>query len=102
MTMKHVLGLSFGVAFAAIAGCSSLQACQSPECASDAKITAEIRGRLHDIASLSPGSVTVQTLNGVVYLYGPVDSNVERVAALNAAQVPGVKEVYDDTYQRNN
>ena len=96
MTFKQICSLAFGATAMAIAGCSTLEACQTPECAADAKITADVRGHLHAMPSLAGGNVSVQTSHGIVYLYGVVDTNFERNLAEEAASRSGAKEVYND------
>ena len=101
MTFKQVYGLAFGAISIAIVGCSSLEACQTSECAADAKIAAEVRGRLQAMPSLAGGNVSVEASHGIVYLYGAVDTNYERILADEAARGAGAKEVYNDTYVQN-
>lgn len=61
----------------------------------DAKITIEIKERLaHEPALQAPNQIYVQTLHGVVYLSGLVDTPFERAMAESLArQVPGVARV---------
>ena len=102
MKNKYVYGLTIGMLIAASVGCSSLQACQTAECQADAKITAEVRGRLNAMPSMANNNISVQTSHGVVYLYGAVDTKFEQNLVLTAAQGVGAKEVYDDTYVLGN
>jgi osmotically-inducible protein OsmY len=61
---------------------------------SDAKIEASVRELLGTRANLAPNAVTVQSIGGVVYLYGLVDTGREKWAAESiAAQTPGVARV---------
>lgn len=43
-----------------------------------------------------PNTIRVQTYDGVVYLYGFVDTEYELALATDIARVPGVKEVRNE------
>ena len=61
---------------------------------SDAKIEASVRDLLSARINLAPNAVNVQSIGGVVYLYGLVDTGREKWAAESiAAQTPGVARV---------
>lgn len=71
--------------------------CGFQGCAGDAQITAEVRTRFGQYPSLqAPNAIRVQTLDRVVYLYGLVDSDTERLLADSLArEAPGVRRVVD-------
>ncbi len=74
--------------------------CGFSGCAGDAEITAAVRARL----ATKTGSidVSVQTLDHVVYLYGIVDTDLDRVTMVDAARaVPGVVRVVESIGVRN-
>jgi osmotically-inducible protein OsmY len=61
---------------------------------SDAQIEASVRELLGTRVNLAPNAVDVQSIGGVVYLYGLVDTGREKWAAESiAAQTPGVARV---------
>jgi osmotically-inducible protein OsmY len=79
----------------ALSGCATLEKCGLEGCASDRKISAQIEALLNAHPELGPpGSIAVETLNGVVYLDGDVVSGLEkRNAESIVRQVSGVKRV---------
>jgi osmotically-inducible protein OsmY len=95
----------------AISGCS-LAACSLPAtlakcglsgCAGDAQITANIRASLYSRPDIFDGGITVQTLDRIVYLYGIVDTDPERIEVVAIARgAPGVADVVDSISIRNN
>jgi osmotically-inducible protein OsmY len=68
----------------------------------DHYITDQIRTALYKNPSIASNDISVQTRNGVVYLRGLVDTNVERadIEAL-ARGMDGVKQVVDSLELRN-
>ena len=70
------------------------------ECSSDTKITTSIQALLDRHPELGPPhSVTARTRAGVVYLYGEVDSGLERETAESIAEeAPGVARVVDSIF----
>jgi osmotically-inducible protein OsmY len=57
----------------ALAGCATYEKCGLEGCASDRKISAQVETLLNAHPELGPpGSISVETLNGVVYLDGLV------------------------------
>ena len=76
-------------------GCVSAPQCASEECKNDAKITADVQGRLKEYRELgAPNSVYVQTREGVVYLTGQVATDLQRQTAEDVAgKIPGVVRV---------
>jgi len=66
------------------------------EVASDTWITAQVKAKLLDDPVTSGFSIHVETVNGKVYLQGPVHSNREKHRARNLAfSVKGVADVID-------
>jgi osmotically-inducible protein OsmY len=80
---------------ATIAGCASIHSHGLEGGPADRTITSNVETLLSKHPELgAPGATTVQTFNGVVYLYGQVDAGLEkRNAADIAQQSPGVTKV---------
>jgi osmotically-inducible protein OsmY len=90
MSLSVTLGCS-------VAGCATDMGCRSEDCGADARITSQLLADIQQHPALeAPNSVRVQTVHGVVYLHGHVDTELQRdeVEAL-ARQVPDVKNVID-------
>lgn len=97
--MKRLIHSSLSVLTAVLAGtvtgCATYRSCGLHGCPGDAPITAAVEAQLQHYPVLqAPNSVRVQTLNHVVYLYGLVDTDLERelaesvaVAATNGARI---------------
>jgi osmotically-inducible protein OsmY len=96
-----ILGLSF-ILTAGLAACADFK-CAPEYCQSDAKITADVQAVLNEHTEFGPpGELQVHTVNGVVYLNGLVNSEMERRAAeAFARQVPNVKDVVNSLSPRN-
>src|SRR5260370_28920550 len=63
----------------------------------DATISSDVKGKFSQDSGLSTKQLSVQASNGVVTLAGFVDNDAQRTAAaLQAASVPGVKEVVNN------
>jgi osmotically-inducible protein OsmY len=81
----------------ALSGCAlynTYEKCGFRGCSGDAQITAEILSQFREHSDLEPNTISVQTLDHVVYLNGLVSSSLEIATADSIArQVPGVKEV---------
>jgi osmotically-inducible protein OsmY len=80
---------------ALLAGCATFGKCGPRECSADAKITAEVRTLLAQSTSLSaPNQISVQTVQGVVYLRGLVSTpyQIEEAGSI-AEQAAGVTSV---------
>jgi osmotically-inducible protein OsmY len=76
-------------------GCAAFGKCGFEGCLGDAGITSQVHARfvLHPVLE-PPNLISVQTIDGVVYLYGLVDTVFEReLAAEVALQTPGVARV---------
>jgi osmotically-inducible protein OsmY len=81
-------------------GCAAVQAfreCGRQGCAGDAAITAQVQRLFQEHPSIeAPNLIDVQTIHGVVYLYGVVDTDMEKSLAESVAhEVPGVTRVVD-------
>jgi osmotically-inducible protein OsmY len=78
-----------------LSGCAAYKKCGAGGCPGDAEITAAVQAEFAKHAELQPPNVLrVQTIDGVVYLYGLVDTDLQRqVAESVAGQTPGVAKV---------
>jgi osmotically-inducible protein OsmY len=79
----------------ALPGCAVYEKCGFSGCPGDANISADVRTLLNQHpGTAAPGAVSVQTLDGVVYLYGVVDTELMREQAGEIAlQAAHVKKV---------
>jgi osmotically-inducible protein OsmY len=79
----------------ALSGCAAYRKCGFAGCPGDAEIAAEVRALFKQHPALEPPNLlTVQTLDHVVYLYGVVDTDLEREMAESVAlQAHGVAKV---------
>jgi osmotically-inducible protein OsmY len=79
----------------AVSGCATYRKCGLGGCPGDEQITTEVTALLHQYPELQPPNlVYVQTLDGVVYLTGQVNTESERAQAKSVArQAAGVKRV---------
>jgi osmotically-inducible protein OsmY len=98
----HALVAAFILA-AALPGCATIEKCGLEGCASDRKITAKVEALLNAHPEFGPpGTITVQTLNGVVYLDGELDDGLDRADVRSIVRrVAGVKKVVNGTYVDN-
>jgi osmotically-inducible protein OsmY len=78
-----------------LSGCAGYAKCGSGGCEGDKEITAAVEKVISQYPALqAPNSVRVQTIDHVVYLYGQVNTDLERSTAQEAAlSVSGVKRV---------
>jgi osmotically-inducible protein OsmY len=85
-------------------GCAVFPKCSPENCASDKQINAQVTQLFAEHAELGPpAALHIQTINGVVYLSGPVDTEFEmRHAEALARQIPNVKDVENNLYPRSN
>jgi osmotically-inducible protein OsmY len=91
--------------FTSLTGCATLFPKCAPEyCASDKQITADVNQIFREHTEFGPpATVHIQTINGVVYMSGPVDSEFEvRRAEALVRQVANVKDVENNLYPRSN
>ena len=85
-------------------GCAVFQKCSPENCAADARITADVDDMLGRHSEFGPpGTVHVQTVNGVVYLNGLVNTDRERQSAeALVLKIPNVKDVVNSLSPRSN
>jgi osmotically-inducible protein OsmY len=78
-------------------GCAAYRSCGFRGCPGDAEITSEVQTQLEQYPALeAPNLVHARTLNRVVYLYGQVDTDLERqLAELVARQAARGARVVD-------
>lgn len=77
------------------AGCASLQ-CEASQCAQDGAIRQAVLKEIRAKPSLAVFEIDVQAYKHDVYLYGMVDTELDRGRAEDVAYaVPGVKHVYN-------
>jgi osmotically-inducible protein OsmY len=94
-----VLALSLA---GALPACAVYKKCGFAGCPGDAQISADVYALFDKHQSLAPGAVSVQTLDGVVYLYGVVDTDLMRTEAQEIAmQAPHVKKVVNSIGVQN-
>lgn len=76
-----------------LSGCATFEKCGFKGCPGDAEITAEVKALFGQHPELGT-SISVQTLDHVVYLYGLVDTPLDAgIANSVALQVPGATRV---------
>lgn len=95
-TFKLLQAAGIGLVLtAALPACAVYEKCGFNGCPGDSQITADVRALLDQHpGAAAPGAVSVQTLDGVVYLYGVVDTDLMRQEAEEIAlQAPHVKKV---------
>jgi osmotically-inducible protein OsmY len=85
------------VLISALAGCATYRKCGFAGCPGDAKITHSVQTLMSKYPALqAPNLIRVQTTDHVVYLYGEVNTELERSTAESVARaVPGVTRVVD-------
>ena len=85
----------FVMLIGAVGGCATYEKCGLEGCPSDQKMTSKVEALLNKHTEFGPpGSITVQTLNGVVYLDGQVDGGLEKRSAESIVrQASGVARV---------
>jgi osmotically-inducible protein OsmY len=85
-------------------GCAVFAKCTPENCATDKEINANVSELFTEHRELgAPAEIHIQTINGVVYLSGPVDTDFEvRHAEALARQVANVKDVENNLYPRSN
>jgi osmotically-inducible protein OsmY len=102
---KSLYALSIALILAAgLSGCAVFQKCSPENCAMDAKINSEVASTLAEHRELGPpAALNIQTINGVVYLSGTVDTEFEiRNAESIARRVSNVKDVVNNLNSRSN
>jgi osmotically-inducible protein OsmY len=101
---KQISALALSMFLAgALAGCAGFGRCSPENCASDKATLAELNSTLAQHRELGPpADIHTQVINGVAYLTGILDTDLEvRRAESIASQVPGVKEVVNSLSTRN-
>jgi osmotically-inducible protein OsmY len=85
-------------------GCAAFSKCTPENCATDKQINKDVSELFTEHRELgAPADIHIQTINGVVYLSGPVDTEFEvRHAEALARQVANVKDVENNLYPRSN
>jgi osmotically-inducible protein OsmY len=92
------------LAIGALSGCATIEKCGVEGCASDRKVTAKVEALLNAHPEFGPpGSITVETLNGVVYLNGELDDGLDRGDIQSIVRrVAGVKKIVNNVSADNN
>ena len=98
VSIHNVRAAALCALLAGFSGCTSMQACRTSDCANDDKITADVGKRINAVPALAFDHITVQTIDGVVYLHGGVDTVLEDELAAELAAVPMAKDVDDELY----
>jgi hypothetical protein len=94
--------LAFALA-CALSACATTSKCGASGCEGDARIKQQVEDVINRNQAIQPWSITVQAIGGVVYLYGTVDTGLQRnVLEEEAAAVPGVKRVVNSITVRGN
>lgn len=92
LNRQVLLASALAVMLAALGGCAAYQKCGANGCEGDAKITSDVKTQFAREPTLV--MLKVQTVDHVVYLYGLVDTDLQRETAEDlAAGVPGVTRV---------
>jgi osmotically-inducible protein OsmY len=89
---------------AGLSGCAAFEKCSPENCATDAKIKADVSALFAQHGDLGGATdLRVQSINGVVYLRGTVDTELDaRNAEALARGVVDVKEVVNSIIVRGN
>ncbi len=87
-----------------LSGCAVFDKCSPENCSTDKQITHDVNDLLSQHRELGPpGTVRVQTVNGVVYLNGTVNSDFEiRNTEAMVRQDANVKDVENNLNPRSN
>lgn len=105
--MHRAIRLSYTLGLAAIlSGCAAIstyRSCGVSGCPGDATVTRAVDELFTQHPALeAPNLIDVQTLNHVVYLYGLVDTDLQRQLAESVARsAPGVSRVVNTIGVRN-
>jgi osmotically-inducible protein OsmY len=94
---RPLYALAFAFTLTAILpGCATYEKCGIAGCPGDSQITASVQARFAQHPEIGP-LVSVQTLNGVVYLNGYVGQGLQREIAESVARsTPGAAKVVDN------
>jgi osmotically-inducible protein OsmY len=87
-----------------LSGCAIIPKCSPENCASDKQINAEVNELFGQHPEFgAPAELHIQTINGVVYLSGAVNTEYEvRAAETLVRRVANVKDVQNNLYPRSN
>jgi osmotically-inducible protein OsmY len=101
-TRLHALTLALLLA-AGLSGCVGFGKCDPASCTGDKKITADVYALIKEHSEFgAPGTIRVQTINGVVYLNGLVETDFyRRTAESLVMRVANVKDVVNSLEVRN-
>jgi osmotically-inducible protein OsmY len=89
-----------------LSACSAVQTfnkCGVSGCPGDAEITADVKALFEQHPDLGPVALfSIKSLDGVVYLSGKVDTDLQKQAAEDIAMTaPNVKRVVNSIYTNN-
>ena len=92
---RPLCALAFAFTLAGtLSGCAVYAKCGSGGCPGDAEVTSQVRALFSQYPVLAPGSVDVHTWDHVVYLYGLVNTEMERrMAESVAGEAAGAQRV---------
>jgi osmotically-inducible protein OsmY len=101
-TRLYALTLTWLLA-AGLSGCVGFGRCDPANCIGDKQITADVNALVKEHRELgAPAAFNVQTINGIVYLNGIVETDMERRSFESLVmQVPNVKDVVNSLEVRN-
>jgi osmotically-inducible protein OsmY len=102
---NRLYALTFALILAAsLSACAVFQKCSPENCAMDAEINSAVEATVAEHRELGPpAALRVQTINGLVYLSGTVDTEFEvRRAEAIVRGVPNVKDVVNNLNARSN
>ena len=88
---------------AALSGCATYRKCGFAGCPGDAEITAAVNKEIENHPDFGPvGNFNVKTLDGVVYISGKVDTDLQKQAVEDVlSTVPNVRRVVNSVYTNN-
>ena len=79
---KRYCTLVLVILFGALGGCAAYQKCGFGGCPGDKELTAAVESAFKDHAELQPPNlINIQTVDHTVYLYGLVDTDIQRLMA---------------------
>jgi osmotically-inducible protein OsmY len=101
----RMLCATLTIAFSAFAGgCMEhlSKPCTGANCVNDSEITANIKAQISQHAELTDWTIDVQTIDGIVYLHGAVDTEPQRQLVEDIArETRGVKGIENGITLRN-
>ena len=103
-TSKRYCILVLVILLGALGGCAAYRKCGFGGCPGDKELTAAVESAFKDHAELQPPNlINIQTVDHTVYLYGLVDTDIQRLMAESLAQqVPGVTKVVNSISLQGN